>query len=501
MNLPKLPKTSILRRQSVWLCFCVGLYILLSLSSFLAWPLLSPDEANFGEIAKTLAEEGHLGSHLVRGLERHVYWQPPGYFMVAAAVIKTAGFHIEALRIFSMSLGAIVLLLTYRFARIVVHDPRVAALSILLLATHPNFVGYIKMARMDALCMVFIMAALVVYASSIQRERHTIPLLLSGIFIAFAVVTHPLGLIPAAVVSLHVLTVGTSPLRNRVKQLLPLLAPTLLGLGVWSWYIMQDVPAFEQQMTYQFVRKSRPLLEPVLAWLRGNRTTPLFLLLFLSCFPLVVRDAWRGRLPMLWLLVMASAGSCLIVALAFEFSYQVYFLPFAAITGAYALTELGRIARGSFLKIIRLVPAAIVLNGLAFFLVTSYLAHVRYAEQNDYYRFVQRISDRLPGAGAVYFCGNPTVYWGLYQTSPNRRYVEAAQLRGEADTSILDGVQHVVMSQTSVSGNPAGDLSGHRTLLDSLCARRGERLLFVDAVGLKERFAYSADIFRIQPVR
>ena len=73
---------------SLFLAGVIGLYLVLSLSLLLTWPPPMIDEALFASTARTLLDQGHLGTTMVRGLESRVYWQPPVYFIVLTPVIE-----------------------------------------------------------------------------------------------------------------------------------------------------------------------------------------------------------------------------------------------------------------------------------------------------------------------------------------------------------------------------------------------------------------------------
>ena len=181
----------------------VALYLLLSLPLLLKWPVPMADEAVFASTAKTLIEKGHLGTRLVHGLESHMYWQPPLYFLTLAPVIKIAGYRLASLRSFSVLTGAAIVVLVFLVGRKLgdVFSGKMAAFA---LVCDPYFVKYVKYVRMDGLCVVFMLTALLVFLDPLFR-RKSANLLMVGILLTLALLTHPLGLVFVIVYLLHVL--------------------------------------------------------------------------------------------------------------------------------------------------------------------------------------------------------------------------------------------------------------------------------------------------------
>ncbi len=210
-------------------------HICISASLFLHWPPPMADEEMFADASRMILEEGCLRSTLVIGLERHVYWQPPFYFLCSAAVILVGGFDLVALRLFSLLIGAAIIVLVYRLGKMLVEE-RYVRLGVILLACNPHFVDYVRYARMDGLCVLLMLAALLVYEHTMITEEQK-GYVVCGLLLGLAILTHPLGLIAVLVVFLHVWifrNLGSTPLS---KRFLFLISPIVLCLLAWGAYI------------------------------------------------------------------------------------------------------------------------------------------------------------------------------------------------------------------------------------------------------------------------
>ena len=383
-----------------FLAFVIALYLVVSLSLFLAWPPPMIDEALFGSTAKTLLDQGHMGTPLVRGLESRVYWQPPVYFITLVPVISAGGYNAAALRAFSIFVGAgilaVVFLLGTQFANV-----EAARVATLLLACDPLFVNNVKFARMDGLCMLFMMLGLVVFLKSGSGTKPLLTLL-AGLLVALAALTHPFGIVAAIVVTVYILVQPDVMARVRIKHLAVFLFPLFVGMVLWGVYVSQDVPGFLLQMRYQWGRKDRPLVVAVANAVRQYRHVPLSLVFPLAGLIFLIPHAFRqwGKetlLALFLLLIMAVTIS------KFENPYHVYIAPVGAIAVGMLLVDLWNRGSGMRRRVALLSVGVFLLNSALVFSYLNYLFHVRIAAVTDYNQFCEAVSSRIPPGARM--CG------------------------------------------------------------------------------------------------
>ncbi|HCV42349.1 MAG TPA: hypothetical protein DGH68_02610, partial [Bacteroidetes bacterium] len=319
-----------------YMCLVIVLYLSLSIPLLLTWPPPMIDEALFGSTAKTLIDDGHVGTSLVRGLESHAYWQPPLYFLALVPAIEIGGYDLMTLRIFSVLVGGGVILLIFVLA-LGVSDSAAAKLAALLLACDPHFVNNVKFVRMDGLCMLFVLIALAVLFKP-TFESKAANGLLAGIVSAIAAFTHPFGMVAVVVLALWILWDSSISLRERLAGIALFLSPLLLGTILWGLWIIQDIPGFTEQLSYQIARKDRSLLLTIVNTIKQYRNVPLALALPLVSLGFVLPRAIRKR-GKLGLLALLLGATIVVVVPKFEIPYHVYIAPFGAMVSAVLLVE------------------------------------------------------------------------------------------------------------------------------------------------------------------
>lgn len=280
----------------------------------------NPDESLCAAIAWTLWTQGRLATDLLAGalpgIERHVYWTPPFYYLVLAGWQGLWGSGLLSVRCLSLVVGSAVLVLLWQRRRSV--GPAAWTASALVLYD-PLFQRAASMARMDVLAIALTVAAL----TAVERSRSRRGCLVAGALAATAFLTHPLGAAALIAVGLTCLCRGR-----------PTLVAFLLGstppLLAWTLYICLDVDAFAAQLQLQMAIKTERGLAPLgnlrrLAVFYG-RNAPFALV---SCIGgaagLVI---YRRRLGP-WLV----GAACLtpVVLFSGELIYPAYLAPFSAV--------------------------------------------------------------------------------------------------------------------------------------------------------------------------
>jgi len=480
-----------------YLIFVEGIYLLLSFSLFFSWPQPWPDEVQFADAARTLSEKGYLGTALVKGMETHVYWQPPLCFIILALVIKVVGFDFAAMRVFSVIVGCLVITASYIFGLKVAKNSIAPKIGVLLLALNPNFVNYVKLVRMDGLCVLSTLSAIIFY---LQVRGHTSRnnYLLIGIFLALAVLLHPLGFIGVVAILTHqFFEEGTA--RRKIRNMTLLLLPVLVGLGLWAIYILDDANNFIVQMNFQFKRKALSPQLSVVHFLERYRSIPFFLLLFfLGAINLVQLESKEKSKRYIFLIIVLFI-SLIAIALTFALPYHVYFLSYASVAIAIFLVD-GFV---SSVKIIsfasRLAVIVLLVNFLLYFGYLNFVFHYQLRKEANYEDFVSRVESYIPSRSTVFLSGYPSLFWGLRKSPKNYSFCENIFLNEEMSRKIIEQIDYVIMSRGFNPREDQVDLDNERKFLEDLGSKTGRRVHAVATVGVKERFAYSAEIYSVGP--
>lgn len=234
------------------------LVFILLVYGLLAWWQASTErpwvnEAWFADPALNLLRKGFMGTTILEskgtwmeGMDRHTYWILPLHVLAQTAWYKVFGFSLMALRSLSILWGAIILAAWYSLMRSLVRDPRVALLTVGLLAVDYHFLAYAALGRMDAMCAGLGWAGCAVFVRLHERNLRT-ALLCGNALVAASCLTHPCGALYLALLS--VLTLYYERARLRWIEVMVAAAPYLAGLAAWGIYILQSPAQFWSQFS------------------------------------------------------------------------------------------------------------------------------------------------------------------------------------------------------------------------------------------------------------
>jgi 4-amino-4-deoxy-L-arabinose transferase-like glycosyltransferase len=473
-----------------------AIYLIVSFSLFLSWPLLWPDEVHFADVARTFSEHGYLGTDLIKGMEKHVYWQPPLYFIVSAAVITVGGFDISTLRLFSIFVGSGILLIVFLLGARVMKDSLVAKVGTLLLALNPNFVNYVKLARMDGLCVFFLLLAVLLFVKGLQGGGNK-TVLASGVFLGLAVVTHAMGFIGAVGIVLYLLLFGRRPRVVRMKRLGIILLPLVVALVLWGVYVFQDPSSFLRQMEYQFLRKSQVSQLSWIHFIERYRSIPFFLPILIVGVVYLWKTSMRKKSETLSFLTVILIVGFLVVGFSFELPYHLYYLPYGSLAIAVLLTAALKSSRTVCKRSSFIAGALLIANFLMYFAYFNFTLHVVLPRETDYKQFTAQIGEVIPNRSKVYLYGYPSAFWGLRQNHKELSFVEGVFLDAQSEKDVIAGVDYVIFTRGIDPENDDRELNRHLGLLKGVCLGNNTRLELIANVGVKRRFAYSAEIYKV----
>ena len=481
-----------------FIAFVLAFYLLLALPLLTLWPPPMVDEALFGSTAKSLLEKGILGTPLVQGLESHVYWQPPVYFLTLVPVIKVGGYCLATLRVFSVLVACAIVFVVFALG-LRLTDPVIAKVASVVLVCDPKFVNTAMYGRMDGLCVLFMLVSLALFAAPVFRSK-SVNTLAVGLTAALASLTHPLGTIAPMVLIIYVMGQATVTIRDRIKTVVLILLPFCVGMSLWGMYVLQDSGSFIHQIGFQLSRKDRPIASTVMSVIRHYHLYPLSLAIPCLALGISVVSEIRGR-SNLAVVVLFQALVMVIVVAKFEIPYHVYFAPMGALMAAVLLVRFwkksrswGRILAGSF-------GCGILLNAMLVVGYLNFIHHYILEHETDYDEFSRNISGYLPSGARVFGRGSPFLYWGLYAQRPDIQLRDLVALDSVVMNQAARETDYVVFTRAFQPDEDRVTLSQWTDSFSRLFSENGRKLQLVGAVGTVRRFAYSAEIFEAIPRR
>ena len=246
------------RRDLLVVALLVVLTVGVNLPLLAKYPAPASDEANFVDPAVTLLRHGVLATDVNRdllpGIERHLYWQPPLYFVLLAGWFHFVGIGLLQARLFSLMCAVLVVIGVYLLSRR--HAaPWPSGAAAALCAISIWLMNSARLARMDTLCVALTLASALVYARADERLSR-LALALCGTLAGLAFLSHPLGAVAIAVVTFDLLTRSNETLGRRISSLLIVMSCFGCGLAAWLVYILRDPLAFQLQIGAQLARKN-----------------------------------------------------------------------------------------------------------------------------------------------------------------------------------------------------------------------------------------------------
>ena len=325
------------RSRGEWLvvALLVALTLGINLPLLTRYPSPAADEATFVDAAVTLARHGVLATavhrDLLAGIEHHLYWQPPGYFVALAAWFRIVGIGLVQARTFSLICGVLIVVGVYTFSRRQAR-PWPSAAGAALCAVSIWMMNGARLARMDSLCLVLTLACVVTYERAHDAGR---PALFAGcgLLAALALLCHPLGIVSIAVVSIHLLA---HPARADVRRA-ALLVMAGFGCGLLPWlaYILLDPHAFQLQMAAQLARKVALGSDWQQFWMAKTHIVSMLLVLASGFWLVLTR--WRSAERTIALgFLLSFAGA----SYGREMGYPLYFYPWGCCAVAILLTQI-----------------------------------------------------------------------------------------------------------------------------------------------------------------
>jgi 4-amino-4-deoxy-L-arabinose transferase-like glycosyltransferase len=220
------------------------------------WRAPFGDEGWFASAADTLVRKGHLGiaalgenSHLQRPpllrIQTRTYWVLPAYLLTLAAWFGLFGTGLLQMRVLSILWAVCALISTYYVVRQLTGNLIVARLAIGFTAVNEVFVIMGSFGRMDMMCLATGLTGQAVYLS-LRVRNMKLGLLCANALVCVGLLAHPNGIIAFIVLWLMTLILDRSRLTR--EGILLSAIPYLVGIALYSGYVLEDPEAFVAQI-------------------------------------------------------------------------------------------------------------------------------------------------------------------------------------------------------------------------------------------------------------
>jgi 4-amino-4-deoxy-L-arabinose transferase-like glycosyltransferase len=424
----------------------IAIYALATLPILLKFPSVWPDEVNLYEPAAALARGQGMGTSVLAGflpgIDRFTYWQPPGYFFFLSLVLRfvAPAHHFVAMRLFSWSLGVVVLVLGAAMLKRLAPSSVWALLGLVILATQVSFMQSANVGRMEMPTLACMMAALCAYLAYRAKGRRW-SLVMAGLFAGLAMLFHPVGILAPAVMVLSEL-VAPSWRELRLKNAVIFAGVITLVFLPWFIYIAQAPRLFQAQMSGQSIRKSLYLgflltTRGYKFWLLspfGNASCPLgnrwlgvwplpignsalipALLLGVGLAALLAKTGSRAEASMLGAWALGGYAINLFMP---EFWYTVYFITPSCLLLGWAVAESSQ--RWMRAAALATLLAAGAWNYAEVSLISFDCQDARMA----YQFYCLTLSRTIPDHSTILLASIPDPYFGLLATGKSYRLYE-----------------------------------------------------------------------------
>jgi len=163
------------------------------------------DEAIYAKVAKNVYEtKEYLSLTWVPGI--NWFEKPPFYFVITSIFYSIFGINEFSARLLTAISSIILLLVTYKFSKLVFSSTKAALFSVIALVTNVSYLYYSRMAMLDVIFSLFMVSSCYLFIKY-QKYKNNNDLYLSGAMIGAAVMTkNVLGLMPLGFFGIFYLT-------------------------------------------------------------------------------------------------------------------------------------------------------------------------------------------------------------------------------------------------------------------------------------------------------
>jgi 4-amino-4-deoxy-L-arabinose transferase-like glycosyltransferase len=476
------------------LALAVFFYVAFSLALLETYPPPFPDEMLFAATANSFLDTGRIATPQVLGLEQGTYWLPPLHTLVVAWLFSVFGSSLSVLRLFSISCGVFSILLVYMIARELSIERGISVATVFLMVLDPHFLRFSKIGRLDMLCVVLILLAILLSIRWLHERKETWQWG-SAAFGALALLTHPFGVVvPLGLLAHRVVFARRIGITGRGVYF-PMLAVLPVILLIVIAGVAKTTQVLEQ-LGYQFTRNmDKAIGQGAWNWVTRYTMLPGFLVLSVlgtlgACYA-QTRQGWHK-----------SEGCVLIVGILsfmisvwfFQLFYPVYYIPFVALAVAVTCQYVKGLNHERLFSAAALLVLLALLNGLLYNAYFFSLYKSALTDGTSTEKLTQSLSQHVPHNVTVMLIGSPCLYFELDKSRKDLRILDEIALnenRGEQVASITDYVIVTEAYRKSYSDFIAQELGRWQQRF----AKVGKRLLLAGTAGPDKPYAYRGRVY------
>jgi hypothetical protein len=418
------------------LTISIFLFIAFFLSEmFLKIPAIWPDEAIYADIAGNILKDGRLGTDLwkgvIPGVENHAYWYPPLFFYSLAGWFKLTGLSIVNQRLFSVLIGSIFIIIFFRFSRSLIKQSGWPIwFPTLALILDFTFIRSSLISRPEILILLFGISALWFFIEAVNSQKkrtQTTFYVLSGLFAAFTVLTHFIGIfILASIISYLFIEKKVSFIKQREFYII--LTSFFLPIIIWISSIITNLTILRQQFLLAFARKS---MEEPWIWIAFKTQTfdlkLIYLIYLLISVIFILFSFYFGKKQYryLSLVLFFSWFFCFYGKM---FWYFVFPIPFIYLSLSILILEIYNFWQNYKTNINKQLFCSIcAISLLLVFLNVKLLVDSFFQQSGNSYsydKFVNEIIKLIPQNRTVFLSSIPDPYYGLKINRPGNSLYE-----------------------------------------------------------------------------
>lgn len=473
-------------------------------------PTVSPDEAVFADMARTLLTHGNIGLTMwgtsLPGLPEHFFLYPPLLPTILAGWFTLVGSSIVAQRALSAVTAIITLTVLGVLARRVIAPMglhRVAtrmliATAIALTATDLFFGFATRLGRPE---IFILLAHLLTLIAALAALHHTHPhqqdvrACAAGILAAAATLLHPIGITTLVAPAI---TFGLHGAQRRYRLVAIFLLAAAIPIGVW---MLSVVPHWDAFTSHVLLATQRRFVNP---WFWdmlqpgsfGNLAATTSAVTTAGALLILLAHIRTHRTPAATLLLVALSTTLAAVVYGRLSWYFVLPVPIAivALTAVIADRWSPHMPRNPALLRMPRWPSAALLGATVVVLAISIHEHARALralgdQRLSYTRFTDAILREVPLSATVFLSAIPDPSYAFRARNTTQQLIQAPSLDIGVDNyrALLDASTHVVFNE-SIEGPYFDDLFA--TYLDRHVAQ---------TVTIGNHDGYSATIMTLVP--
>lgn len=411
------------------------LYLFLSQVNLLDNPPVWPDEAYFADTAWNLLNQGRLGTDLwggmIPGAREHLFFYPPGLFLVFGGLFKVTGLSIYAQRMLAVVVGAGFLMSFYFLSLKVLNIKKskgiiFTVLAVLLLIVDHIFLKAVRWSRPEIFVMFFSSLAVncLFIGEDINGKWKNYLFALSGLFLGIAILFHLMGFIYLAAIG------GYFIYKHRLKvfslaQAHYLFIPVLVIVGLWLAIIFPDINYLFVQVGLQKLYRENSPSYLLLVFESGSMYLKIYYWIMLAILPVGLVYGFIKKNSRLILITLILLFSWIYAYFGKLEAYPVLFVPFGYLMGVLFLRL--SLEKG------RKVPTFKILSCgglLLLLLINMYIYQDNLKNYFEGYRnyrvFSENLKEVVPDDAKIYLSSIPDAYYIVREFSNSKVYTYPA---------------------------------------------------------------------------